>query len=64
MLNFGFYKNLIKALTDLAIILSIASCKDDKQNALDDSVKTGLPVPSKDKVLDPGYLANLKMIHD
>ena len=63
MLYIGLYKNLIKELTDLAIILSIAPCKDDKQYQLGDTVKTGLPLQAKDKILHPGIFAKPRVIH-
>ncbi len=63
MLYIGLYKIPIKAHTDLAIILSIASCKADKQSEWGDTVKTGLPVQAKDNVLDPRKFSKPKVIH-
>ena len=100
MLNVALYKNLIKAHASLIIILSLASCKGDKQstsdempplhstppivalntqegyninpitgdsiqpiiNSLGDTVKTGVPVPARGRVINPKSVAKPKVI--
>jgi hypothetical protein len=63
MLYIGLYNNLIKALTDLAIIFSIIPCKGDEQSESGVPVKTGLPFRAKDNVLHPGKFAKPRVIH-
>ena len=100
MLYSGFSKKLIKALACLITILSIDSCKSDKQsesdeipplyqaplvvalntqegysinsltgdsiqpiiNTWEDTVITGVPIPARGKVIDPGSVAKPKVI--
>ncbi len=97
---FWLQKTLIKALAYLIILLSVASCKSDKQSSLDemqplypapqtvasnteegyiinpsrwdsiehilnsfgDTLKTGVPIPARGRVIDPGSVAKPKVI--